>query len=68
MRVKKIIGKTYFTKGKLMDLGLFIKENDIDCVYINSEITTTQQKNLEKFNIFGFIHTLNNKIDYGVGS
>ncbi|EGR31247.1 hypothetical protein IMG5_115070 [Ichthyophthirius multifiliis] len=48
MKVKRIIGKTYFTKGKLLDLGLYIKDKNIDCVFINSEITTTQQKNLEK--------------------
>lgn len=41
VKMKMTIGKSFFTKGKLMDIGLFIKDNGVDCVFINSELTPT---------------------------
>jgi 50S ribosomal subunit-associated GTPase HflX len=49
IRVRKIHSSTFFTKGKLNDLGYFLKENDkINVVYVNSTLSAMQQKKLEK--------------------
>ena len=49
IKVRKIHSSTYFTKGKLNDLGYFLKDNkDINVVFINSTLTALQQKKLEK--------------------
>ena len=39
----------YFTKGKLNELGLYIKEQqEINVVYVNTSLTPVQLKKLEK--------------------
>jgi 50S ribosomal subunit-associated GTPase HflX len=49
IKVRKIHSSTYFTKGKLNDIGYFLKDNsDINVVFINSTLTALQQKKLEK--------------------
>lgn len=49
IRVRKIHSSTFFTKGKLNDIGYFLKENkDINVVYVNNTLTALQQKKLEK--------------------
>ena len=49
MKIRKIHSGTYFTKGKLHEIGQFLKEHpEIDVVYINSLLTALQLKNLEK--------------------
>jgi len=49
IKVRRIHSSTYFTKGKLNDLGYFLKDNeDINVVFINSTLTALQQKKLEK--------------------
>lgn len=49
IRCRKISSTNFFTKGKLNELGLYIKETqDINAVYINSSLTPTQIKKLEK--------------------
>lgn len=49
IKVRKIHSTTFFTKGKLNDLGYFLKDNkDINVVYINAQLTSLQQKKLEK--------------------
>lgn len=49
IKVRKIHSSTYFTKGKLNDLGYFLKDNpEINVVFINSTLTALQQKKLEK--------------------
>lgn len=41
VKVRKIHSGTYFTKGKLNDLGYFIKENqNINVVFINAQLTS----------------------------
>lgn len=50
IKIRKIHSGTYFTKGKLNDLGYYIKENpQINVVYINTQLTSLQQKKLEKY-------------------
>jgi hypothetical protein len=40
VRVRKIHSGTFFPKGKLNDLGFFLKENkDINVVFINTTLT-----------------------------
>lgn len=47
IRTRKVSSTTYFTKGKLNELGLFIKEDpSIDVVYINTDLTALQMKKL----------------------
>ena len=49
IKVRRIHSSTYFTKGKLNDLGYFLKDNEeINVVFINSTLTALQQKKLEK--------------------
>lgn len=40
IKVRKIHSGTFFTKGKMNDLGYFIKENkSVNVVFINSQLT-----------------------------
>ena len=48
VRVRHVEHSTFFTKGKLNDLGLFIKENQLDVVYLNTILSPLQQNRLEK--------------------
>ena len=49
IRVRKVHSSTYFTKGKLNELGYFLKDNsDINVVFVNATLTSLQQKKLEK--------------------
>ncbi len=49
VRVRKIHSSTFFTKGKLNELGYFLKDNKrINVVFINAQLTALQQKKLEK--------------------
>jgi len=49
IRCRRLSGTTYFTKGKLNDIGHFIKDNeDVNVVYVNTILTSRQQKKLEK--------------------
>jgi len=43
VKVRKIHSGTYFTKGKLNEIGYFLKENqDVNVVFINSTLTSLQ--------------------------
>jgi len=49
VKCRKISGTTFFTKGKLNDYGFFLRENPaINVVFVNTSLTTMQQKKLEK--------------------
>lgn len=49
VRCRKVSSTNYFTKGKLNELGLHIKENpDINVVFVNTSLTGIQIKKLEK--------------------
>ena len=49
IKVRKIHSSTFFTKGKLNDIGYFLKDNkNVNVVFINSPMTSLQQKKLEK--------------------
>ena len=49
VKCRKISGTTYFTKGKLNDLGYFLKDNAaVNVVFVNTTLTSMQQKKLEK--------------------
>lgn len=49
IRCRKLSPTTFFTKGKLNELGLFIKETpSINVVYLNTSLTAVQIKKLEK--------------------
>ena len=49
IKLRKISGTTYFSKGLLHELGQFIKDKeDINVVYVNTTLTSMQQKKLEK--------------------
>lgn len=40
IKIRRIKNKYYFTKGKLYEVGLFLKENNIDSVFINAELSS----------------------------
>jgi 50S ribosomal subunit-associated GTPase HflX len=43
IRVRKVHSSTYFTKGKLNELGYFLKDNsDINVVFVNATLTSLQ--------------------------
>ena len=49
IKIRKISGTTYFSKGLLHELGDFIKDKeDVNVVYVNTTLTSMQQKKLEK--------------------
>jgi 50S ribosomal subunit-associated GTPase HflX len=49
IRVRRVHSSTFFTKGKLNDLGYHLKDNpDINVVFVNTTLTAMQQKKLEK--------------------
>lgn len=48
VKVKKIHASNFFTKGKVIMLGEFIAENKINAVFINSNLTPLQSRNLER--------------------
>lgn len=49
IKVRKIHSSTYFTKGKLNEMGYFLKENKrINVVFVNAQLSSLQQKKLEK--------------------
>ncbi|HEX7414906.1 MAG TPA: GTPase HflX, partial [Bacteroidia bacterium] len=47
-RLEKPDKSTFVGKGKLNELNSFIKENDIDVVVFDDELSPSQQRNLEK--------------------
>jgi 50S ribosomal subunit-associated GTPase HflX len=46
--VRKVSSSIFFTKGKLNEIGQFIKGKNIDVVFVNSMLTPLQQSKLEK--------------------
>lgn len=53
INVKRVSSSMFFTKGKLNDLGLFVKSKPVDIVFVNTMLTTIQHKKMEKrFNDF----------------
>lgn len=49
IRVRQVHSSTYFPKGKMNELGYFLKDHDkINVVYVNATLTALQQKKLEK--------------------
>jgi predicted RNA-binding protein YlxR (DUF448 family) len=49
IRVRKVHSSTFFTKGKLNELGYYLKDNaQVNVVFVNSTLTSLQQKKLEK--------------------
>lgn len=49
IRCRKVSPSTFFTKGKLNEIGHFIKDQqDINVVFMNTSLTAVQIKKLEK--------------------
>jgi hypothetical protein len=48
VKIRLTKNSTFFGKGKLLELGTFIRDNDIQSVFINKELSPLQIKNLEK--------------------
>jgi hypothetical protein len=43
VKCRKLSGTNYFTKGKLNDIGYFVKENEgINAVFVNAALTSMQ--------------------------
>lgn len=40
IRVRKVSSKNYLNRGKLHEIGTYIKNNDINAVYFNTELST----------------------------
>ena len=53
INVRRVSSGSFFTRGKLNEVGQYLKTVDVDVVYINAMLTPIQQKKLEKrFNDF----------------
>lgn len=48
IKIRNVASGTFFTKGKLNELGLFIKERAIEVVFVNTTMTPLQVQKLEK--------------------
>lgn len=48
IKIWEISSGTYFTKGKLAELGLYVKEKGVDVVFVNAQLTPMQIWKLEK--------------------
>lgn len=48
IRTRHITSKLFFTRGKAESIANFVRNNDIDCVFINNELSPVQIKNLRK--------------------
>ena len=53
INVKKVSSSLFFTRGKLNEIGQYLKTQDVEVVYVNTMLTPLQQKKMEKrFNDF----------------
>lgn len=49
IKLRRTHSGTFFPKGKLNELGFFLKEHeDVNVVFVNAQLTSLQQKKLEK--------------------
>lgn len=48
VKVPRIHSSTFFTKGKVQSLGDFIRENGVNAIFVNHELTPLQTRNLER--------------------
>jgi len=48
IKMRGVSSGTFFTKGKLNQIGAFIKETEVDLVFVNATLTPLQIKKLEK--------------------
>lgn len=48
IKTKSISGSTFFTKGKLLEIGEYIKDCKPDIVFMDTHLTPLQQNKLEK--------------------
>ncbi len=59
VKVKRTKASTFFTKGRLNELGQFIKSQKLDVIFINTSLSFVQKRNLE----ITFNNYLNEKND-----
>jgi 50S ribosomal subunit-associated GTPase HflX len=59
VKVKRTKASTFFTKGRLHELGEFIKSQKLDVIFINTSLSYVQKRNLE----ITFNNYLNEKND-----
>ena len=53
INVRNVSSSMFFTRGKLNEIGQYIKTQTVDVVYVNTMLTPLQQKKMEKrFNDF----------------
>lgn len=48
LKIKNSQYRTFFSKGKLYSIGDYIRRNDINIVFINSDLSNLQINSLEK--------------------
>jgi 50S ribosomal subunit-associated GTPase HflX len=49
VKVKKIKASTFFSKGRLNELGEFIKKNKVNALFVNTVLSPVQQRNLQMY-------------------
>ena len=48
IKVRHVSSGSFFTRGKLNDIGRFVKNQNVSVVYINTMLSAIQQKKLQK--------------------
>lgn len=61
LKVNLIKASTFITKGRLHQIGLFLQENPVDVVFINSTLSYVQKRNLEIY-FNNYINERNDRI------
>ena len=49
VRLRAISGSIYFSKGKLFEIADKLKYSKSNTVFVNTQLSNLQQKNLEKY-------------------
>ena len=47
IKIRKIKASTFLTKGRLNEIGQYVMENKIDCVFFNYTLSPVQKRNIE---------------------
>lgn len=61
LKINHVKASTFMTKGRLHQIGLFLQENPVDVVYINTTLSFVQKRNLEIY-FNNYINERNDRI------
>ncbi len=50
--VNNIKASTFFSKGRLSEIGNYLRNTEVDVVYVNTSLSVIQRRNLEMYFFF----------------